>query len=91
MYNIVVFASGNGSTLQSIIDAIKSKDLEAHIPLVVSNNPKAFALKRAKKAKIPTYVIKEKDADKERIEYLTGLNILLQSAIEDLKYDLGKA
>jgi len=64
MYNIVVFASGNGSTLQSIIDAIKSKDLEAYIPLVVSNNPKAFALKRAKKAKIPTYVIKEKDADK---------------------------
>ena len=64
MYNIVVFASGNGSTLQSIIDAIKSKDLEAHIPLVVSNNPKAFALKRAKKAKIPTYVIQEKEPEK---------------------------
>lgn len=33
----------------------------------------------------------EKDADKERIEYLTGLNILLESAIKDLKYDLGMA
>jgi len=44
MYNLVVFASGNGTTLQSIIDAIKEKKLEANISLVVSNNPKAFAL-----------------------------------------------
>lgn len=33
----------------------------------------------------------EADADKERIEYLNSLNILLQSAIKDLKYDLGIA
>lgn len=33
----------------------------------------------------------ETDADKERIEYLTGLNILLDSAIKDLKHDLGMA
>ena len=33
----------------------------------------------------------EKDADKERIDYLNGLNILLQSAIKDLKHDLGIA
>ena len=56
MYNIVVFASGNGTTLQSIIDAIDSKELEANISLVVSNNPKAFALERASKSNIPTYV-----------------------------------
>lgn len=31
----------------------------------------------------------ESDADKERIDYLNSLNILLQSAIEDLQYDLG--
>ena len=33
----------------------------------------------------------EQDADKERIDYLNGLNILLQSAINDLKHDLGIA
>lgn len=33
----------------------------------------------------------ETNADKERIEYLTGLNILLDSAIKDLKHDLGIA
>lgn len=64
MYNIVVFASGNGSTLQSIIDAIKEKNLEANIPIVISNNSNAYALERAKSANIPTYVIKEKEPNK---------------------------
>lgn len=31
----------------------------------------------------------ERDADKERMDYLNGLNILLEAAIKDLKYDLG--
>lgn len=64
MYNLVVFASGNGSTLQSIIDAIKEKKLEANISLVVSNNPNAFALSRARESGIPTYTIKEKEPEK---------------------------
>ncbi|MDU4960018.1 MAG: hypothetical protein E6X17_05070 [Sporomusaceae bacterium] len=33
----------------------------------------------------------EKDADKDRVDYLTSLNILLQQAIKDLKADLGYA
>ena len=33
----------------------------------------------------------ESNADKERIDYLNGLNILLQSAIKDLQHDLGIA
>lgn len=33
----------------------------------------------------------EKDAAKDRIDYLTSLNILLQQAIKDLKADLGYA
>ena len=61
MYNLVVFASGNGTTLQAVIDAIKTETLNANISLVVSNNPNAYALERAKIANIPTYVIKEKD------------------------------
>lgn len=74
MYNIVVFASGNGTTLQSIIDAIEEKNLDAHISLVVSNNPKAFALNRAKKANIPSYVIQEKDPDKMDTELFDTLS-----------------
>ena len=61
MYNLVVFASGNGSTLQAIIDSIKSHKLEANINLVVSDNPNAYALERAKANNITTYVIQNKD------------------------------
>lgn len=31
----------------------------------------------------------EADADKERMDYLQSLNILLQQAIKDLRHDLG--
>ena len=68
MYNIVVFASGNGTTLQAVINAIEEKNLIANIALVVSNNPKAYALERAKKANIPTYIIQEKDNEKIDLE-----------------------
>ena len=60
---LVVFASGNGSTLQAIIDAIKSNDLNSNIVLVVSNNRDAYALQRAKAAGIDTYVINAKKND----------------------------
>lgn len=43
----------------------------------------------AKQTAIVKTLKEETDTDKERIDYLTGLNILLQSAIKDLKYDLG--
>lgn len=60
MYHLVVFASGSGTTLQSIIDAIKSGNLSANIELVVSDNENAYALQRAKDAGIDTYIIKSK-------------------------------
>ena len=60
MYHLVVFASGNGSTLQAIIDSIQTKQLEAQIDLVVSDNPDAYALKRAKNSHIATYIIQSK-------------------------------
>ena len=33
----------------------------------------------------------EADADKERLDYLQSLNILLQQAVKDLRHDLGIA
>ena len=43
----------------------------------------------AKQTAILKAIKEESDADKDRIDYLTNLNILLQAAINDLKYDLG--
>ena len=49
---IAVFASGFGSNLQALIDFNTDGDLGGDIVFVFSNDPKAFALKRAKKHKI---------------------------------------
>lgn len=43
----------------------------------------------AKQTAVLRALKEETDADKERIDYLTRLNILLQSAIKDLRHDLG--
>ena len=78
MYNIVVFASGNGSTLQSVIDAIENKTLDATISLVVSDNAAAYALTRAQNAGIDTYVIQNKtcnEIDQELSQKLKEYNI----------------
>jgi len=42
-----VLASGRGSNLQALIDAIDTKTLDATIAVVVSNKPDAMALERA--------------------------------------------
>ena len=50
---IGALASGGGSNLQSIIDSCSSGSLAAEIVLVLTNNPEAGALSRAKQAGIP--------------------------------------
>lgn len=80
MYNLVLFASGNGTTLQSVIDNIENGILDAKINLVVSDNENAFALQRAKSHDIPTYIIKNKTTD----EIDTELVSLLESYDVDL-------
>lgn len=63
MFNLVVFASGGGTTLQAIINAIQNQELDCKINLVVSNSSDAYALERAKSAGIETYVIQNKKAN----------------------------
>ncbi|MFA5033560.1 MAG: phosphoribosylglycinamide formyltransferase [bacterium] len=61
MLIIGILASGKGSNLQAIIDNIASGKLNAKIGCVISDNADAFALERAKKAKIPAYHIPYKN------------------------------
>ena len=51
---LAVLASHEGSTLQALIDACAAQTLEAEVVLVVSNNSKAGALRRAVAANIDT-------------------------------------
>lgn len=56
-----VLISGNGSNLQSIIDNIEKGTLRAVIKIVISNNPDAYGITRAKKHGIPVVVLKNGD------------------------------
>jgi len=64
---IAVFVSGNGTNLQALLDAQDKGGLgKGKITLVVSDNPEAFALSRAEKKGIETYVqTKEKYPTRE--------------------------
>jgi len=57
---IVVFASGSGSNFQSIIDAVDAGEINAEISGLITNNPSAFSIERAKRAGISALVIAEK-------------------------------
>lgn len=58
---IAVLVSGGGTNLQALIDAQGKTLLSGEIALVVSNNPGAYALERAKRAGIPTAVLVKKE------------------------------
>jgi phosphoribosylglycinamide formyltransferase-1 len=57
---IGVLASGRGSNFQSIIDEIESQRLKAAIALLITDNPSAFAIERAKKHGIEYLVMMPK-------------------------------
>lgn len=57
---IGVLISGSGTNLQSVIDAIEAKELEAKIQVVLSNRADAYGLVRAKKHGIPVEVLDHK-------------------------------
>ena len=91
---LAVLASGNGTTLQAIIDAIDDMKLDSTINIVISNNKDAYALERAKKANIKTYVLNDfkdenelyqtlKESDVDLVILAGYLKLIPKSVIKD--------
>ncbi|GIJ97262.1 phosphoribosylglycinamide formyltransferase [Capnocytophaga stomatis] len=55
MRKIIIFASGSGSNAERIATYFKEND-EVEVSLILSNNPKAGVLERAKRLQIPSIV-----------------------------------
>ena len=53
----IILISGYGTNLQAILDGIINNHLPIRIISVLSDNPQAYGLKRAKNADIPTNII----------------------------------
>jgi len=83
MINIGVLVSGRGTNLQAIIEAIEEGKIAGEIKVVMSDNPDAYALKRAQRYHIDTRYINFKefknreDYDKEIIKTLKEKKIEL--------------
>ncbi len=73
---IAVLVSGGGTNLQALIDAWQGGALpDGEIVLVVSNNPKAYALERAKRAGIATAVCEKPGMEGKIIEALRAHDV----------------
>ena len=73
MLDVAIIISGSGSNLQALIDACKEESFPARIVKVISNNPDAYGLERAKKAGIETEVINHEDYE-ERQDFEDALD-----------------
>ncbi len=78
-----VLVSGRGSNLQSILDACQAKAIPAEVALVLSNQPGALALERAREAGAETAVLDHKafaaraDFDRAAVDLLKGRGVEL--------------
>ena len=80
---IGVLISGRGSNLQALIDAVGDGRLDAEIAVVISNNPDAAGLARARAAGIEAVCINHRgrptrdDFDRELAAQLRARNVVL--------------
>lgn len=70
MLTLGILGSGSGSNMQAILDAVESGKLRARIALVLSDNPDAYILERAKLNGIPAETI---DCSPHRTKFPDGI------------------
>jgi formyltetrahydrofolate-dependent phosphoribosylglycinamide formyltransferase len=75
--------SGNGTTLQNLLDRSADGRLPAEVVLVVSNRSDAFGLERAQRAGVPTAVVERADCS-SRDEFSRRIFDLCREARVDL-------
>ncbi len=80
---IVVLASGRGTNFQAIIDASESGRLSGEVVGLVSDNPNATALERARRHGIPQVVVERKSYPSKR-EFECGLREAVRQFSPDL-------
>lgn len=81
--NLAILISGNGSNLQALIDSCAQDSYPAKIALVISNNPDAYGLQRARDAGIKAVVINHKDYNR-REEFEADIQATLDKQPIDL-------
>ncbi len=83
MLKIGVLVSGGGTNFQAIIDAISAGDLkDTEIVTLVSSNPNAYALERAKKHGIDAVCIRKKEYETDELYQMALIEHMQKKGVE---------
>jgi phosphoribosylglycinamide formyltransferase-1 len=82
MLTLGVLASGRGSNFQSVINSINSGFLKARIAVLITDNPEAYAIERAKNHNIESLIIQPKEFPDEDSYYSHLSNELKSRGVE---------
>jgi len=66
--NLGILASGSGSNFEAIAEASKNGSLNAHVAVLISDRPDAYAVKRAERLQIPSLVLERKNESRQDYE-----------------------
>lgn len=81
---IAVLVSGSGTNLQTLIEQLHQDETSGiEIAVVISDRRKAYALKRAKRAGIPTHVVKTQDFE-NRVDFDTEISNIIEHYAAEL-------
>ncbi|MEM3399789.1 MAG: phosphoribosylglycinamide formyltransferase [Candidatus Micrarchaeia archaeon] len=80
---VAVLASGRGTDFQSIIDGVERGEVNAEIVALITDNPNAKAIERAKKHKIPYFIISPKEFA-DRLDH----DRAIRKKLDELRVDL---
>ena len=83
MFKIAVLISGNGSNLEALIDACKKNIISGSIDIIISNNPDAYGIQRAKNHSVNYKII-----DNNRFKTREDFDRALVEELEDSNPDL---
>ena len=84
MLNIAVLVSGGGTNLQALLDAQgRGEIVGGEIAAVISSNPSAYALERARAAGVPGYVMPRRDYPSSQ-----AMTVALTEKLQSLHIDL---
>ena len=84
MIRTAVLVSGGGTNLQAILDSLLFGELpNCELAAVISSNPEAYALERARRANVPAYVV-----DVHSFPNRASFCCALRDKLEDLDIEL---
>jgi len=81
--NIAVFASGNGTNFQNLVDADKGNLLNGRIKLLISDKAEAYVNTRAKSEQIPNFIF-----DPKKYSNKNEYEQILVDILQEYKIDL---